>query len=86
MADDGFTNDQVIYHVSETLKANTLVIHSIQEDMGQIKVDLAVIKSREPVPTRAHNIKMSSIGGGIGAFFIGIAGLLVEYFKAKSGG
>lgn len=88
MSDDGFSNDQVIYHVSETLKANTVIIQSIQEDMNEIKVDLAVIKSRDPVmaPTKAHNIKMSSMGGGIGAFLAGGIGLLLEYFKAKSGG
>lgn len=89
MGENDSSQDHIIYHVNETLKENTKVIAAMREDLGEVKIDVAVIKSRNAaLPSKARDVKMTGLAGTIGgtltAFLFGVGSVVVEYFKTKT--
>ena len=75
---------EILYHVSETMKAQTASIQRIQKDLHKMQIDIEVMKQTGSMPvSRKSRIKDAAGGGATGSIIMAFFVAIYEYFKAN---
>lgn len=83
------SSGELLYHLSKSLEAQQQSLTAMRDDLHQMRVDIEVLKTTIPmvpqIASRKERTLAATAGGGIGAFFVALITLAIEYFKAKAG-
>lgn len=79
---------QMLYHLSQTIKAQTEALSSVQTDVHKIQIDIEVMKQtgvmpNNPADIKKERLKDGAVGGGIVGVITTVMMLIVEYIKTR---